>query len=99
MMREKFPDTRPLGELSSVALVINKDGARFGVRVRSWRSYGKIEDCKQSTMFKVLLVKSAQFSASVYCEICILELEGPCRGECSTPVAQPVRDRTGFPVV
>ena len=30
---------------------INKDGARFGVRVRSWRSYGKIEDCKQSTNF------------------------------------------------
>ena len=27
---------------------INKDGARFGVRVRSWQSYGKIEDCKQS---------------------------------------------------
>ena len=28
---------------------INKDGTRFGVRVRSWRSYGKIEDCKQSS--------------------------------------------------
>ena len=27
---------------------INKDGARFGVRVRLWRSYGKIGDCKQS---------------------------------------------------
>ena len=27
---------------------INKDGARFGVRVRLWRSYGKREDCKQS---------------------------------------------------
>ena len=28
---------------------INKDGAHFKARVRSWRSYGKIEDCKQST--------------------------------------------------
>ena len=27
---------------------INKDGGRFGVRLR-WRSYGKIEDGKQST--------------------------------------------------
>ena len=27
---------------------INKDGARFRVCVRSWRSYGKTEDCKQS---------------------------------------------------
>ena len=27
---------------------INKDSPRFGVRVRSWRSYGKIEDCKRS---------------------------------------------------
>ena len=26
----------------------HKDGARFGVRVRSWHSYGKLEDCKQS---------------------------------------------------
>ena len=28
---------------------INKDGPRFGVRVRPWRFYGEIEDCKQST--------------------------------------------------
>ena len=36
---------------------INKDGARFGVRVRSWRSYGKIEDCKQSrTHFKKMTI-------------------------------------------
>ena len=29
---------------------INKDGACFGFRVRSWRSYRKIEDCKQSNV-------------------------------------------------
>ena len=29
---------------------INKDGAHFGVGVRSWGSYRKIEDCKQSTL-------------------------------------------------
>ena len=28
---------------------IKKDGARFGVRVWLWWSYGKIEDCKQSS--------------------------------------------------
>ena len=28
---------------------MSKDGARFGVRERSWRSYGKIEDSKQSS--------------------------------------------------
>ena len=32
---------------------INKDGAHFGVGVRLWQSYGKIEDCKQSNkLFK-----------------------------------------------
>ena len=30
---------------------INKDGARF---VRSWRSYGKIEDCKQSKFITLM---------------------------------------------
>ena len=32
------------------AVIALGDGAKFGsgVRVRSWPSYGKIEDCKQS---------------------------------------------------
>ena len=42
-------DCRPL----RCARNINKDGALFGVRVRSWRSYEKIEDCKQSTCSSV----------------------------------------------
>ena len=29
---------------------VNKDGACFCVRVQSWQSYGKIEDCKQSKL-------------------------------------------------
>ena len=38
-----------VGLSPSCARNINKDRARFRVRVRSWRSFGKIEECKQST--------------------------------------------------
>ena len=49
---------------------INKDGARFGVRVRSQRSYGKIEDCIQSNTqtveidFQLVLQELVVFTGS-----------------------------------
>ena len=43
-----FPTPDPRWIVICCARNINKDGACFGVRVRSWPSYGKTEDCKQS---------------------------------------------------
>ena len=45
-----FPPSHPQHERAYLQVIGLGDGATFGsgVSVRSWQSYGKIEDCKQS---------------------------------------------------